>query len=71
MVPSLELLANMSYQAKVVEIMAAHVHDVSILTPSLTFPLLEYNTLNSFNSAYYFGLYLQNLIFLLHVDIQC
>ena len=27
MIPSLELLANMSYQAKVVEIMAAHVHD--------------------------------------------
>ncbi|XP_019853956.1 PREDICTED: rho GTPase-activating protein 29-like [Amphimedon queenslandica] len=28
MIPSLELLANMSYQAKVVEIMAAHVHDI-------------------------------------------
>ena len=36
MVPSLELLANMSYQAKVVEIMAAHVHDVSIITLSLS-----------------------------------
>uniref|UniRef100_A0A1X7TP55 Uncharacterized protein n=1 Tax=Amphimedon queenslandica TaxID=400682 RepID=A0A1X7TP55_AMPQE len=27
MMPSLESLASMSYQAKVVEIMAAHVHD--------------------------------------------
>ncbi|XP_019858503.1 PREDICTED: uncharacterized protein LOC109586738 [Amphimedon queenslandica] len=28
MMPSLKSLANMSYQAKVVEIMAAHVHDI-------------------------------------------
>uniref|UniRef100_A0A1X7TEN8 Uncharacterized protein n=1 Tax=Amphimedon queenslandica TaxID=400682 RepID=A0A1X7TEN8_AMPQE len=28
MIPLLELLANMSYQAKVVEIMTAHVHDI-------------------------------------------
>ena len=37
-VPSLALLANMSFQAKAVEIMIAHVHDVSFQA----FPHISY-----------------------------
>ena len=49
-VPSLALLANMSFQAKAVEIMIAHVHDVSF---------------NPLTHSRYMYIYLDNLVALL------